>query len=328
MERKTEILSFFTNPDFRQSQILLNSIIEKAYQIAVKYLHYHQKKIINLLFREEITVQELAIDSIAELFIKSENEDLNLLQQTFLGWQPAINTEEDVLFFLNKVVAGKVEQNIIKLLKAEDPFFSKLLDSINYLIKQNGFKKIHFLGKTFISETELNSFDGEFITREAFDNLPSELFTPKQYALKTILNYLKAETNYNPAIPLNDLVCRLKQINFSDYLSVDYENVLSKKIEIKEFLDIGLKAVDEKLIAAYLNKDKLTEQEVFAIKAALKEMAVDMSNGGLSPGLYEYLSPHISGLTKLMYKEKYHNILEYLLKVMKSKIADELTGKK
>jgi len=108
MERKTEILPFFTNPDFRQSQILLNSIIEKAYQIAVKYLHYHQKKIINLLFREEITVQELAIDSIAELFIKSENEDLNLLQQTFLGWQPAINTEEDVLFFLNKVVAGKV----------------------------------------------------------------------------------------------------------------------------------------------------------------------------------------------------------------------------
>jgi len=139
---------------------------------------------------------------------------------------------------------------------------------------------------------------------------------------------LKAETNYNPAIPLNDLVCRLKQINFSDYLSVDYENVLSKKIEIKEFLDIGLKAVDEKLIAAYLNKDKLTEQEVFAIKAALKEMAVDMSNGGLSPGLYEYLSPHISGLTELIYKEKYHNILEYLLKVMKIKIADELTGKK
>jgi len=328
MERKTDILPFFTNPDSRQSQILLNSIIEKSYHIAAKYLHYHQKKIINLLSREEITVQELAIDSIAELFIKSENVDINLLQQTFLSWRPAINTEEDALFFLNKVVAGKVEQNIFKLLKAEDPFFSKLLDSINYLIKQNEFKKIHFLGKTFISETELNSFDGKFITPEAFDKLPSELFTPKQYALRAILNYLKAETNYNPAIPLNDLVCRLKQINFSDYLSVDYENVLPKKIEIKEFIDIGLKAVNEKLNAAYLNKDKLTEQEVFAIKAALKEMAVDMSNGGLSPGLYGYLSPHISGLTELMYKEKYHNILEYLLKVMKSKIAEELTGKK
>lgn len=328
MERKTEILPFFTNPDFQQSQTLLNYIIEKAYRIAVKYLHYHQKKIINLLSREEITIQELAIDCICDLFIKDSGEDDLVILKAFNKWEPKIETEEDAIYFLNKIVANRVEQHLFKLLKSNDPFFAKLLDAINYLVKQNGYKKIQFLGKTYLTENALNDFSKDFITSEAFDRLPLELFAQKKFLLKNILNYLKLETNFNPAIPLNDLVIRLKQINFADYLAADSEDVLSKKIEVKEFIDIGLKAVNEKLNVSYFDKNKLTKEEISAIESAMQEIAVDLSNGGISPGLYNYLSPHLKGLSEIEYKEKYHNILDYLIRVMKNTIAKELLGKK
>lgn len=328
MERKTDILSFFTNPDSRQPQILINSIIEKAYRIALKYLHYHQKKIINLISREEITIQELAIDCICDLFIKESGEDDLVIQKAFNKWEPKIETEEDAIYFLNKIVANRVEQHLFKLLRLNDPFFSKLLDSINYLVKQNGYKKIQFLGKTFITENEPNEFCKNFITSEAFDKLPLELFAQKKFLLKNILNYLKSETNFNPAIPLNDLVFKLKQINFTDYLAADSEDVLSKKIEIKEFIDIGLKAVNEKLNVSYFDKNKLTKEEISAIESALQEIALDLSNGGISPGLYNYLSPHLKGLSEIEYKEKYHNIMDYLIRVMKNTIANKLLGKK
>ncbi len=197
MENNSQIISFFNNPDYQRSQQLLNTVIEKSYQIAFRYLRYHQRKIVNILLREDITLQELAIDSIAELFVEIENDKLTVLQETFFKWEPQIKTEYEALFFLNKVVAGKVEQNIFKLLKEEDPFFSKLLDSVNYLIKQNGFQKIHFLGKTYISENLQNNFDKEFITSEEFDRLPSELFTQKKLLLMSILSHLKLETDFN-----------------------------------------------------------------------------------------------------------------------------------
>lgn len=328
MDKDLPILLFFTDPDYQKSQQMLNAVIEKSYHIAFKYLRYHQRRIVNILLREDITLQELAIDSIAELFVETENEGLTVLQETFFKWDPAIKTEGEALFFLNKVVAGKVEQNIFKLLKEEDPFFSKLLDSVNYLIKQNGLQKIQFLGKTYLTENKLNGFSKEYIPSEEFDRLPSELFTQKKLLLMSILNHLKLETDFNPAIPLNDLIVRLKQINFADYLAIESENMLSKKIEIKELVDIGLKAVNEKLSLTYLDKNKLTKEEITAIESALREIALDLSNGGVSPGLYSYLSPYIKGLSEIEYREKYHNVLEYLLKVMKSTIAEELLGKK
>ncbi len=327
MERNIEILPFFTNPDSQQSQLLLNSIIEKSYHIAIKYLHYHQNRIINLLLREDITIQELAIDSIADLFVKDDDKNLNTLIHSFHSWQPEIKSNEDALFFLNKIVAGRVEQHIFKLLKEEDPFFSKLLDSINYLIKQNGYHKFHFLGKTFITEINSENFEKEFISTDEFEKFPSSLFHQKKFLLKSLFNYLRLETNFNPAIPLNDLVYRLKNINFSDYQVIDSDSSLSNKLEIDEFINIGFKAASDKLNSTYLNKDKINPEEKTALESALKEMVLDLCNGGISPRLYGYLSPHIQNLSEEDYKQKYHNILEYLLKVMKSKIAETLKEK-
>ncbi len=327
MKDNLEILSFFTSPASLVSQSQINSVIEKSYRIAIKYLQVHRLNISKLINNEDLTLQELAMDCIAGLFVKETDNEVIAIQKTFNNWKPVVKTEEDCLFFLNKVVANRVEQHIYKLLKEEDPFFSKLLDSVNYLIRINVFYKIHFLGKTFITETDLENFKKRFISTDEFEKLPAVLFQNKKTLLTDLFKYLKSETDYNPVIPLNDLINRLKHINFSDYLVNEFVINEYKKIEINEIVEVGLNCAMERLLASYVEKGKLDAVERTAFESALKEMVIDLSDGGINPGLYKYLSPHIAGLTEEDYQTKYHNILEYLLKVMKSKIADSLMEK-
>jgi len=57
-------------------------------------------------------------------------------------------------------------------------------------------------------------------------------------------------------------------------------------------------------------------------------MCEDLMNGGINPGLYNYLSPYMKDLNNEMYKQNYHNIIEYLLKSTKAHIAENISGKK
>ena len=327
MERNLEILTFFATPTDIASQSLLNAVIEKSYRIAIKYLQAHRLHISKLINKEDLTLQELAMDCMVWLFVKEVDSEVISIQQTFNNWNPAIKTEDECLYFLNRVVASRVEQHIFKLFKEEDPFFSKLLDSVNYLVRTNGFNKIHFLGKTFLTESLEDKFEKNFIPIDEFEKIPTGLFQNKKTLLEDLFSYLKNETDFNPAIPLNDLINRLKHINFSEYLVNEFVINEYKKIETNEIVEEGFKSALQKLTHSYADKGKLDANERQAFESALKEMAIDLSDGGINPGLYKYLFPHIAGLTEQDYQIKYHNILEYLLKVMKSKIADSLLEK-
>ena len=66
----------------------------------------------------------------------------------------------------------------------------------------------------------------------------------------------------------------------------------------------------------------LTEE--FKSKSSLEDLAKDLKDGGIAPGLYKYVLANYPGLDEQLYKEKYHNIIEYLLKVLKQQIAEQL----
>jgi hypothetical protein len=327
MDRKLDILPFFATPTDMHSPSLLNKVIETSYRIAIKYLQAHRLNISKLINKEDLTLQELAMDCIVGLFVREPDNEIISIQHTFNNWKPVVKTEEDCLFFLNKVVSNRVEQHIYKLFKEEDPFFSRLLDSVNYLVRTNGFNKIHFLGKTFLTESLEDKFEKNFIPTDEFEKIPAVLFQNKKTLLGDLFSYLRNETGFNPAIPLNELINRLKHINFSEYLVNEFVISEYKKIEINQIVEVGLNYAIEKLLTSYFDKGKLDEVERIAFELALKEMVIDLSDGGINPGLYKYLSPYLVGLTEQDYQIKYHNILEYLLKVMKSKIADTLMEK-
>ena len=320
MSKTFQILNFFRSLDSQQS---INKLVEICYKIALSCLRFNYKKVHKIILREEISVEDIAIDSIASLFEKDHSGCFHNILEPFNSWQPPIKTEEVALYFLNKLIQKRVEQHISLILRESDPFFSKLMDSVNYLIKKHNFKKVNYLGTVYIVNLDKEEITGKTILVEEFEKLPADLFRDRKELFNNIFQYLSSETSYTSAIPFNALIYKLKSLNISLYKVSESTTEQDDIIEIESIISEALNKTFKKLEESYLLKEKLTNIEGEKIKKSLNDMAQDLRDGGVNPGLYKYLSAHFDGLDERTYQDKYHNILEYLLKVLKKNIADE-----
>ncbi len=329
MEKKSQILQLFSTLDSQQS---VNRLVEVCFKIAASQLRFNYKKIHKIILRDEISIEDVAIDSIVSLFEKDDSGYFYNLMSVFNSWNPPIKTEEDAFYFLNKLIQKRVEQHISFLLRESDPFFSKLMDSVNYLVKKynpsepglSSFKKISYLGTVYIINSDSEEISGKIIPIEEFEKLPALLFRERKNLLQNIFHYLVSETSYASAIPFNALIHRLKDLNVSLYRIKEATSEQNEEIEIGSIISEALIKTYGKLEDSYVRKEKLSHKEGEIFKKTLTDLAKDIRDGGVDPGLCKYLSVHIHGLDEQTYKQKYHNILEYLLKVLKQNIADEL----
>lgn len=303
----------------------INFLVEKTYSLATGYLGLNHKKIFKLLQKGEYCINEIAIDAITTLFVPDKEKNITPLANSFLKWIPPIETESDALFFLNKIIAGRIEQHIFSSLREYDPFFSKILDSVNYLIKTGNYKKLSLAGRSCIVEKDEQDFNGNIIDCEDLENIPASVLADRKNLLHSVFNYIRNNTDFAAVIPINLLVYRIKHINFSDYIAQVDLSVRTENFEIEEFTEFGFKNAKTKLELSYLKKGKLNEFETTCIENVLKDMSKDLLNGGINPGMYEYLTVYMEDLDKVQYLTKYHNILEYLVKVMKNTIAEKLS---
>ena len=310
--------------NYGSNQKELNFLIETCVKISLAHLKSIQNRIKKILEKDDLSIEDLAIDSIVRLFIIPTGVNQPAIQTAFQNWQPKIETEDDTLFFLGKVVSNRVDQYVTTLLRTSDPIFSKILTSIDYLIKKNNCKKVNYCGRVYIVKDDTDKITGTVISDEEFESLPCNLFYEMKTLLENLFGFLENETSYFLAIPINSLVNRIKRLNTQEFIYKNNYAEFSSEIETDELINSGLLQTMEKLQAGYFEKGKLTIDETDRIKKALIDMAEDLRDGGVNPGLYKYIKPYFNDLTQVEYQHKYHNILEYLLKLMKKSIGEKL----
>lgn len=321
MKTSLEILSLLSNLN---CTVARNKIIEVSYKIALTYLRYNFRKVKKILNSEEITLKELALESIASLFESDEQNRFIVIEDAIRRWNPQINSEKEAEFFLTKLVESKIEQHISLLLRQSDPFFSRLLDRINYQIKKKGLKKKYFLGNAYIVSKETNSISGCVIKEDDFNAIPLQIFCKKENLLENIFNYLEKETDFATAIPLNLLIFRLKEIESSLFEVSEITSDYLEQRNVDSIVELALRKTLLKLYKSYKDKNKSDSDEIELIEKALRDIAFDLKDGGVNPGLYKYLIAHKPEITQDIYAEKYRNILEYLFKILKQNIAEKI----
>lgn len=307
----------------KASRTKVNHLIELTHSFTYSYLKYRYKNLNKVLMAEDLTLQELAIDSIAPLFERDEAGSFIKLIKAFNEWEPKIESEDQATFFLNRVTAKSTEKYVSELLRQSDPFFSKILDSINYLIEKHNFKKKLIIGTTYIVEDEDFKKIGSLPDSKFISELPIELFRHNNEILMRVFSYIKTNSDRSPAIPLNSLVLKIKHIKAETYdLSDTSTNGNGSEIDsiLKKALDIAFTKMQE----TYVNKGKLEESEADRIKKAIESIVYDMRDGGINPGLHKYLMEKIPNLTFENYEIRYQNIFEYLYKILKKEIINQL----
>lgn len=197
------------------------------------------------------------------------------------------------------------------------------MDSVNYIIEKQNYKKKQILGTTYIVEDEKVKKIGALPDNKFIYELPIEMFSDNNKMLPELFNYLKNNMDKAAAIPLNALFIKLKQIKSSAFDFPDNSSI-GNETEIDSMINKALNITITKMYESYVNKHKIDENESDRIKKALESIVYDMKDGGINPGLHKYFLEQFPELNFDDYEGRYQNIFEYLFKVLKKEIAEQL----
>ena len=305
----------------------LNLLIEECFKIATVQVKYQIIKLHKPGIMGDLTAKDIAIDAIAPLFTPSSDGLIHQLAGVCSGWTPPVTSEEQAGFMLISVVAHRVKQHIHTMMRESDPFFAKILDSLYYHIKKEKLIKSERLRVCYVSQLDPAKFDIEYFSYEDLLKLHSDIFTIKHISVGGIISQLTGDDNKPAAVPLFALAKRVKEVNLAYENPVIVCQATDTEYDIERLSSSAKQRVIEKLTHSYLQKGKLTESEALLIEKALNDMLTDMKDGGIRTGLYHYIEELDNNISIEVYKQKYHNILEYLLKILKKEIAHFLAVK-
>ncbi|MCK9425248.1 MAG: hypothetical protein M0Q21_04305 [Ignavibacteriaceae bacterium] len=302
----------------------MNEFIEFACKIALIHSRRHLKKHPQFFYHSDINHEDLAVDAVAELASDKNGTPFYNFLHSFTAWKPEIQTEKEAHFFLTSILMRKVHQQYQNSLAVADPFYAKILHNVEYLASKNGYIKNYYLGSCYLGKEKIPEVHKSFIDEDSFEELPVKLFIDKKNLLADIFTYLETETEFYPCIPHHFLIMRLKHINMDIFLSEGTDEKTEFYFTADEIIRRCLNKTYKKIDDTYVGKAKLEIPEGVLLKSAIMEITEDLQNGGLKGNLFHYVTPFSEGLSHEVYREKYHNILEYLVKDLKRSIAQEL----
>ncbi|GMU86885.1 MAG: hypothetical protein AMXMBFR48_21260 [Ignavibacteriales bacterium] len=301
----------------------LNLLIEHCCGISFVQIKYRYRSFRKILLASDSTVKELAVDAVAGLFSMDESGGFPALRDAFTKWQPPITNEDSARFFLTRLVGKSVEKYISEMLRGSDPFFAKVLDSLNYSIRKHGYSKIRILGVVYVVQQGKSKEPGKLPDAEFLDSLPDQLFFGGDKVMGELFDLVSADSGYRIALPLNALAMRIKHAHCRS-AKFPAPQTAEGDTEVDAVLQKALRITFEKLDESYYRKNKITAQEKTGFESALIRIAEDLKNGGIEPGVHKYVLSQFDGLSIDDFNQRYRNIFEYLFKVLKKEIAEQL----
>jgi hypothetical protein len=294
----------------------LSLVFQAAFNIASTYLKKNQNKFGILNNREDFNQNDAVMEIITPLFLTRNERKYDRLIYAYEKWEPPVKSNSDALFFLHQLIFIRAEHYLSRALERIDPLYSIILRDVNLKIIQSGLYKTRYMGQSYVSLKEKINAGQNIVDDAWLEQLPIGLFEKENYLLE-IFDYLGYETHFTTAIPLNALVLRLKKLNLSAYSGIRTEIAIDESLYTEEIILRSLDVSLKKLVRSYVAKNKITHAESELFIEAMKDIAIDLRDGGINTGLYEYFKKHKPELSREEYKSKYDNILEYLVKVMK-----------
>ena len=304
----------------------LRKFIELCSSIALAILENRHAKLARIFYSNGYSFDDIAVDSITYLFIAQGNIDTTGIQKALSNWKKKITTAADADFFIYQLISKRVDQTLSKLMNEIDPLYGKILRDLYYPSKINRYKKVYYFGQAYLVEIDNHIINKEIIDEKQLDEIPVNYQNKLKNIIGDLFKYLKEHTDYFPAIPINPLILKIKS-SFSEILfkqsgSTDIQIV----IEINNAIINSLNTINNRLYDQYVKREILTASAGEQIKKALIDIASDLKDGGINRGIEEYLIPYFPDLSKENLRERYHNIFDYLIRLLKKEIARELNN--
>ncbi len=283
-----------------------------------------------------ITLESTAIDCIAELFERDSDGVFIELEHFFSAEHDCnVLTDDDIVAHFRSLVFTKLKDGIFQLYRENDPVFSKILRNLKIAIEKTpGISTIERFGITYLlfsTENNRNMHLPEYPLDE-FVIEAARRFRQGDSSgnfLMVLRNILTEQDQYRQIYSLFDCTLLLKRISALHKIPMeeifDSEHDLMEQ-DIQSIVERTLIQIRNDLCIRYVHSGKFTRAAFDRYFSAIEEMIIDtfVRSDGSEKTYDQYLQRYIEDLTYNDYRTNHRVQFEYMTKLAKKAVREQL----
>ena len=311
-----------------------NHLVQVSFKMALAYLHHRLRRGTLVDRQFGISNEDLAMDCIAELYLRDDEGRFSVLEQYFssMNWEQL--TEEDLRIALRRLVFSKVNESLFRSYREEDPNLAKIIRNIKEAVK-------HDESVSLVRHREMSwlvAGDGA-TTIDTLPLAPAEVLeahltsvvcsTSNTYTVVySFADFAAENPHYRNAYPLSAFAQALRS-SFQNRTvpEAETEEIVFETIEIESAIQKAINYVRASLYGTYVRGGKIS-QSLFDTYVRAVDKILN-ANFTTSPdpiaSQYDALSLFIPGLSKEQYMRDHRNILQYLFKLSRTRMIQYLS---
>jgi hypothetical protein len=284
-----------------------------------------------------VSVDQLAFDSIAELFARHDDGRFYELERYFIRVGPLARLSDDQLIaFLRRLIFSAVNNHRYHTFREFEPGLGRISRNIRLALKADA--SLMLMKRHDMQRVTLRGGSGE---RGSLPNLPPEFLRADFFAggfhkstlrgmLDAIADILTEQTAYADSLPLVQ-VTELVHTAYAAQRPTEYDPPEDPSVsdeELRLLIDRVVKSLRADTLPGYVRKGKILPNEVPPYCAAITEILelTFMSDDGDELTYFSTFRQHMPGLDGTTYRERHRAILEYLARTAKAAMRGLLTA--
>ncbi len=314
----------------------LTELVRYAYQIA----HLRLRQLLHSgrlhLHSYSISLEGVAFDSIADLFRRDEQGQFVELSRAFsCEWSGDRIDDDTCAYRLRSLIFGAIQEGIARLYREYDPIFSKILRNVRLALKRSSsyrvFERLGLQYASAVPEEDMAAQLPELSVDELERLLTSRLRrTPSvPNILSDLFAVLDKQQSYRKFYGVLDIALVIKRIMVRERILVsavvqDESALLGQDIEM--ILTRSLDDLRSEFRTEYVDKGKIPAVVLEKYFQAITLLIEDVfaRNDGEAWAQPDYLAEFMPGMTRDEYRRNHRMHFEYMVRVARKRIGDQL----
>ena len=304
-------------------------LAEECKIIALAYLKMKVKSGNSFIMSIGASIDDLAIDCIADLFERDEMGKYPQFESYFADQDPAEMSEFEIRSKLRRLVFSKVNDGLFRNFGIYDMSLSKIIRNLKLSADKYGLPVQRVDGDNYIcfnnealNLSKSHLMPPEFLEIKLTDKLDLSMETPD--VLSVLTDIFRDQTEYDKKYSVVQLarIMRRSTIHLQDHpkTNTDIQEATISKYKLNQLLGDAIEGCSECFEKTYLNKGKLDritlEKYLACIKKILHHHYIADSETGDS--YYDHFNNAFPEISKVEYRDCHRQYLEYMVKKVRS----------
>nr|BDD47193.1 hypothetical protein 4 [Balneolaceae bacterium] len=272
------------------------------------------------------SLEDLAWDCIADLFERDEQGNFVELETYFNDIDAQALSEEELKIKTRRLVFSKVNDGLFRIFGNYDSSLSKIIRNLKNAASQLDLlvRRIDTTNHVVFQADPADSkplMPQEFIEIKLCHRLSAKMNMVE--VMKEIKIIFNNQELYRNTYPLVELARIIRRTYVNSHGKIKSQVLPKKPIllngELQQFLEEAIDRYHEQFYQTYVNKEKISEDEldayIHAIRNILRHKYITESK--LGDGYFDNLKQHMPELTKSNYRDNHRQYLEYMVKLVR-----------